>query len=285
MNRRRALGKGLASILPEIPAGVNEQELRFINAESIIPNRFQPRQQFGEEDLSSLASSIRKAGVLLPIMVRERDGRYELIAGERRWRASIKAGLKRIPAQVKEVGDKEALELAMVENLQRKDLDPIEEACGYQEMASTFGLKQEEIAKVVGRSRPAVANALRLLKLPSDIQGQIKSGALTRSHARALLALDDHAAMRKLAERLINESLSVRSTEEAVSKRTGRPGSRKEHVALDPNVRAAQEKLQSWLGTKVVIHSGPRGRGKMEIHFDSPEELSRLFDGMIVAKF
>ena len=285
MTRRRALGKGLASILPEVPATVNEQELRFINAESIVPNRFQPRQQFAEEDLASLASSIRKEGVLLPIMVREREGRYELIAGERRWRASIKAGLKRIPAQVKEVGDKEALELAMMENLQRKDLDPIEEARGYQELAATFGLKQEEIANVVGRSRPAVANAMRLLKLPSDIQGQIKSGTLTRSHARALLALDSHAAMRKLAERLVNESLSVRSTEEAVSKRSGRPGSRREPVAMDPNVRAAQERLQSRLGTKVLIHVGPRGKGKLEMHFDSQEELSRLFDGMMDAKF
>lgn len=283
MSKRRALGKGLGAILPEVPAAMKEEDLRYLNAESIIPNRFQPRKQFGQEELATLTQSIREKGLIHPVTVREREGRYELIAGERRWRAAIQAGLKRIPAQVKEVSDSEALEMAMVENLQRKDLDPIEEARGYQEMAESFGFTQEMIAEAVGRSRPAVANAMRLLKLPSDIQEQLRSGTLTRSHARALLALDDHAAMRKLAERLISETMSVRSAEEAV-KRNGRPGSRKQPVKVDPNVRAAQEKLQSRLGTKVVIHAGPRGKGWLEIHFASQEELSRIYDAMMGVK-
>jgi ParB family chromosome partitioning protein len=284
MNRRRALGKGLGTILPEMPAAAQEENLRYLNAESIIPNRFQPRKQFGEQDLEALASSIRKEGVLLPIIVRQREGRYELIAGERRWRAAIKAGLKRIPAQVKEVGDREALELAMVENLQRRDLDPMEEARGYQEMGEKFSMTQEEIASSVGRSRPAIANALRLLKLPTDIQEQIRSGTLTRSHARTLLGLDDHSAMRQLAERLVTEAMSVRSTEQVV-KRSGRPGARKPPLTIDPNVRAAQEKLQSRLGTKVLITANTRGAGKLELHFSSQDELSRLFDGLMTAKF
>lgn len=283
MTKRRALGKGLATILPEAPAAVKEADLRYINAESIVPNRLQPRKEFGPEELAALTQSVREKGLIHPITVREQDGRYELIAGERRWRAAIQAGLRRIPAQVRNVGDAEALELAMVENLQREDLDPIEEARGYQEMAEKFGYTQERIAEAVQRSRPAVANTLRLLKLPEDLQEQLRSGALSRSHARALLALDDHAAMRQLAERLIKETMSVRSAEEAV-KRNGRPGTRKTPARMDPNVRDAQEKLQSKLGTKVLIHAGRGGKGRLEIHFDSHEELSRIYDAVMAAR-
>ncbi len=284
MNRRRALGKGLGSILPEMPPPTREEDLRLLNTESIVPNPLQPRQDFGEESLEALAESIRREGILQPILVRERGGSYELIAGERRWRAALKAGLKRIPAQVRGVDDREALELAMAENLQREDLDPIEEARGYQEMAEKFDLKHEAIASIVGRSRPAVTNAVRLLRLPGDLQAQVRSGALTRGHALALLALDEPAAMRKLAEQFVRDSMSVRSAEEAV-RGNGRPGSRKHAPPLDPNVKAAQERLQSRLGTRVNIHCSPKGKGRMEIQFNSQEELSRLFDGMMTGRY
>ena len=284
MNKRRALGKGLGSILPEPPPSTGEGEIRYISTESIVPNRHQPRQTFGEEDLAALAESIRREGVLLPVLVRESNGGYEMVAGERRWRAALKAGLQRIPAQVKNIDDRSALELAMVENLQRQDLDPIEEARGYADMAESFSYTQEEIASIVGRSRPAVANALRLLKLPVDIQAQLKSGLLTRGHARTLLALDDSVAMRQLAERFVKESMSVRSAESEV-RRAGRPGSRKEPATQDPNVRAAQERLQGRLGTMVRIHCSARGKGKIEIQFNSHDELSRLFDGIIAGRF
>jgi ParB family chromosome partitioning protein len=284
MSRRRALGKGLGSILPEVPVATSQEGLRFINSESIVPNRFQPRETFEEGDLDSLAESIRKNGILQPIVVRPREGRFEIIAGERRWRAALKAGLKRVPARVQEADDSQALELAMVENLQRKDLDPMEEARGYLDLAERFGLKQEEIAARVGRSRPAIANALRLLKLPADLKDLIKTGALTRGHARALLALDDPAAMRKLAERMVKESLTVRSAEAAV-KGNGRPGARKEPTPLDPNIRSAQERLQRRVGTQVKIQCSPKGKGHLEIYFESQEELSRLFDGIMAGSF
>ncbi len=284
MIKRRALGKGLGSILPEAPSTSTEGDLRLLNTESIIPNPHQPRQEFEEESLEALAESIRREGVLQPILVREREGSYELIAGERRWRAALKAGLKRIPAQVRPAEDRESLELAMAENLQREDLDPIEEARGYQEMAERFQLKHEDIAKIVGRSRPAVANAVRLLKLPGDLQLQVRTGRLTRGHALALLTLDEPAAMRKLAEQFIRESMSVRSAEEAV-RGNGRPGSRKEPPKVDPNVRSAQDRLQSHVGTLVKIHCTQKGKGRVEIHFNSHDELSRLFDGIMSGRF
>jgi len=284
MMKRKALGKGLSSLIPELPQATVADGLRYLDPESMVPNRFQPRETFREEDLRSLTESIRRDGVLQPILARPSAGGYEIVAGERRWRAAREAGLKRVPVLIQEVADDRALELALVENLQRRDLDPIEEAKAFKLLQERFDLTQEQISERVGKSRPAVANTLRILKLPSDIQDLLKTGALTRGHAMALLALEGEVEMRKLAERLVAEQMNVRTTEAAA-----RPASAKRkppaEERMDPNVRAAQERLQSRLGTQVRIHNDPGGKGRIEIFFEGDEELSRLFDGMMTARF
>ena len=283
MMKRRALGKGLGSLLPEIPPTAPAEGLRFLDPQAIVPNRHQPRDNFDGEEMKALAESIKRDGLLQPILVRPSEGGYEIVAGERRWRAAILAGLKRIPSLVQSMAEDRSLELALVENLQRRDLDPIEEARAFKILADKFGMTQEEISDRVGKSRPAVANALRLLKLPPDVQDLIKAGALTRGHARALLAVEDADEIRKLADRLLDESMNVRSAEAAARSRTkGKSGG---DEGVDPNVRAAQERLQSRLGTQVRIVCNARGRGRIEIAFASQEELSRLFDGLITARF
>lgn len=285
--KRRALGKGLASLIPESPApaapATPAEGLAYVAPESILPNRMQPRERFDEEELASLAESIRRDGLLQPILVRPLDGGYEIVAGERRWRAAMKAGLRRIPAFVQKVADDRALELALVENLQRRDLDPVEEARAFKTLAERFGLTQESIAERTGKSRPAVANALRLLKLPADVQEMLRSGAITRGHARALLALDDEEAVRALARRLGDEALSVRTAEAEV--KPAARGRRREAREIDPNVKAAQDRLQSHVGTAVRIECGPGGRGRIILEFGSQEELSRIYDGIIKSTF
>jgi ParB family chromosome partitioning protein len=285
MIKRRALGKGLGSLIPEPPpAAAPSEAVRYLDPEAMVPNRFQPREAFQAESLEQLTDSIRRNGLLQPILVRPLDGGYEIIAGERRWRAAIQAGLKRIPAVVQSVTEDKALELALVENLQRQDLDAIEEARAFKLLTDRFGLTQEEVASMVGRSRPAVANALRLLKLPADIQELIQSGTLTRGHARALLALEDPEEIRKLAAELQGDLKSVRSTERAARERGSRSTSRA-GGGQDPNVHAAQERLLQKLGAKVRIHCDSKGRGRIEIGFGSQEELSRLYDGLMTARF
>jgi ParB family transcriptional regulator, chromosome partitioning protein len=289
MIKRRALGKGLASLLPDVPtvqtapAPQAGEGLRYLDPGSLVPNRMQPRESFDEEDMKRLEESIRRDGILQPILVRPSEGGYEIVAGERRWRAAVHAGLKRVPAMVQSVADDRALELALIENLQRRDLDPIEEARAFKTLADRFGMTQEQIADRAGKSRPAIANALRILKLPAEVQELLRSGALTRGHARALLALEDEKEILDLARRLQEETMSVRSTEKAV--RADRRAAGGAVKAADPNVRAAEERLQSRLGTRVRIQQGRRGKGRIEIEFDGSEELSRLFDGLMTARF
>lgn len=282
--KRRALGKGLGSLIPELPPANAVEGLKYLDPGAMVPNRLQPRENFPEEAMTALSESISRDGILQPILVRPHDGGYEIVAGERRWRAAVMAGLKRVPALVQEVADDRALELALVENLQRADLDPIEEARAFQTMSDRFGMTQEKVAEKIGRSRPAVANSLRLLKLPIDIQSMLKSGQLTRGHARALLALQDPEEIRRLAAKMVDESLSVRKAEKEIQPRT-RAAQKVAGSALDPNVRAAQENLVSHLGTRVRIRCDAQGKGKIEIEFGSHDELSRLYDGMSKVKF
>lgn len=267
-------------MIPETPPPGASEGMKLLDPQTMVPNRFQPRESFADQAIEALAESIRRDGLLQPIVVRPLDGGYEIIAGERRWRAAVRAGLKRVPSIVQAVAEDRALELALVENLQREDLDPIEEARAFKILGEKFGMTQERIAGLVGKSRPAVANSLRLLKLPADIQELLKERTLTRGHARALLSAGDPATIRKLARKFQEESLSVRSAEEAVRPVQGR-ASKQEHTAEDPNVRAAQERLQKRLGTRVKVHCNAKGRGKIEIQFGSQEELSRLFDGLM----
>jgi ParB family chromosome partitioning protein len=283
MMKRKALGKGLSSLIPEIPPAAISEGLKYLDPGSMVPNRFQPRETFNEEDMRSLTESIRRDGLLQPVVARPSEGGYEIVAGERRWRAAQQAGLKRIPVMIQNVDDARALELALVENLQRRDLDPVEEARAYKLLQERFDLTQEQIAERVGRSRPAVANSIRILKLPSDIQDLLKGGKLTRGHARALLALQTEPEIRRLADRLLMEEMTVRTTE-AAARSTSRKTERSPET-LDPNVRAAEARLQSRLGTMVKIVTKAGGKGHVEISFDSQEELSRLFDGLMTARF
>lgn len=284
MMKRRALGKGLGSLIPEVPVATVSEGLKYLDPGAVVPNRLQPRETFSEEALAALTESIKRDGLLQPILVRPRDGSYEIVAGERRWRAAVRAGLKRVPALVQSVADDRSLELALVENLQRADLDPIEEARAFKTMSERFGMTQEQIAERVGRSRPAVANSLRLLKLPVDVQEMLRAGVLTRGHARALLSLSDPEEIRRLAAKLEAEAMTVRSAEKETrpaAKGTNGGGA----LALDPNVKAAQDRLVSRLGTKVRIQCDAAGKGRIEISFNSQDELSRLYDGFMKVQF
>jgi len=283
MNKRRALGKGLGSLIPEVPAATVAEGLKYLDPDSMVPNRLQPRESFPPEDLTALAESIRRDGMLQPILARPANGGYEIVAGERRWRAAREAGLKRVPVLVQDVADGRALELALVENLQRRDLDPVEEGRAFKLLADRFNLTQEAIAQRVGKSRPAVANAIRILRLPADVQDLLRSGALSRGHARALLALDDESEIRRLADRFLAEAMSVRSAEAAAGSRAVGEGRRP--AVVDPNVRAAEERLQRLLATQVRIRRAPGGNGRIEIAFGGQAELSRLFDGLMTARF
>jgi len=253
--------------------------LRQIDTDRIVPNPDQPRQDFDAESLEGLAVSLRAQGVLQPVVVRPRaDGLFELIAGERRWRAAQIAGLLKVPAIVRDVADDRRLELALVENLQRTDLNPVEEALAYQALVDDLGLNQEEVAARVGKKRATVANVLRILNLPAEIQTEIRSGSISLGHAKALAALTNRALQLEIAKRIVAEDLSVRAVESMV-KRTA-SGADALPVArrpVDPNVAAAQDSLQKSLGTKVRIALGRGRAGRIEIHFYSDEELDRLY--------
>ncbi len=259
-------------------------ELRAISIDAIVPNTYQPRRFFDEESLAELAESIRELGVLQPVLVRASGDGYELVAGERRWRAARLAGLQVIPAVIREAGNRTALEEAIVENLHREDLNPLEEAAAYLQLVDDFGLTQDGVAQRVGKSRSAVANAIRLLQLPSEVQRLVMTGALTAGHARALASLDDHGRQVELAERIVREDLSVRAAEEACrgvagvrrSRREG-GGPESEDSAASAAVLEVRARLEEQLSTKVDIQEGSAG-GRLVIRFADPEDLARIFD-------
>jgi ParB family chromosome partitioning protein len=255
-----------------------------LDVDRIQPSQYQPRSDFA--GLEGLVESIRENGLVQPVVVRQEGERYELIAGERRWRAAQLAGMMRIPAVVRKVGQDRVLELALVENIQRKDLNPIEEARAYDLLIGQMNLSQAEVAKRVGRERSSVANSLRLLKLPEHVQKMLQDGGLSSGHAKAIVAISDAATQIKVADEVVKRFLSVRETEALVQKmqsggtaeKAGRAAGAAE--AADPNVRAAEEKLQHRLGTKVrIVRRG--NRGKIEIEFYSEEELDRLFTAIV----
>jgi len=264
------------------------EPLREIDIDRILPNTQQPRKNFAEDGLNELADSIRAHGVIQPIVVQSLpDSFYQIIAGERRWRAAQRAGLFKVPAVVREIGTESSLEIALIENLQREDLNPIEEAQAYEKLIVDLGLTQEEVANRVGKSRATITNMLRLLRLPQEVQGWISEGKLSTGHAKALLSLSDPDAILNAARKIIQGSFSVRQAESLVSRFTknGEKGEPVEGTAvLDPNVSAAIHVLEQALGTKVSIQENG-GKGKIEIHFFSFEEMNRLYEGLIRAKF
>jgi ParB family chromosome partitioning protein len=238
----------------------------------------QPRTHFDETALEGLAESIRTHGIVQPLLVRRRDGGYELIAGERRWRAAKLAGIPRVPVVVKEIPDDNLLEIALIENIQRENLNPIEEAQAYKKLIETVGLTQESLASRVGRDRSYITNYLRLLRLPDDVQQLVKEGRLSTGHARTLLALDQVDLQRRIARQIIDGGLSVRATEQLVQKASeAKPARRSAPQAVDPNIKAAETKLRRALGTQVKILQAADGRGKVEISFFNTQDLDRIY--------
>lgn len=276
---RKALGRGLGALLAS-DRTIDLPEPGELEIESIVPGPMQPRTQFDDESLSQLADSIKAHGIVQPILVRRSGDKYELVAGERRWRAAKLAGLQTIPAVVKDIPDKDLLEVALIENVQREDLNPIEEAQAYGKLIETVGLTQEALAERVGRDRSYITNYLRLLRLPEDIQQLVKQKRISTGHARTLLALPHVDLQRLVARQIITNDLSVRATEDIVRKRTAGGASPKTppaRVAVDPNVRAAETKLRRALGTQVRILEEPTGSGKLEISFFNRQDLDRLY--------
>jgi ParB family chromosome partitioning protein len=285
--KRKALGRGLAALIPgaaagpaAVPAGgaaLRGDGLRTIAIEEIFPSRDQPRQIFDDSRLSELADSIRTQGVIQPVIVRLRvQGGYELVAGERRWRAAQRAGLHEIPAVVRDIAPMRAFEMAMVENLQRADLNPIEEAAGYQRLISDFGYTQETLAGRVGKDRTTVTNALRLLRLPESVRDLVVAGRISMGHARALLGLDSADAMERLARRVAAREMSVRQVESLVRRERTTGAARTAPAPPTASARDLGDRLARALGTKVkVIEAGP-GRGHLEVHYHSLDQLDAL---------
>lgn len=290
MARRSGLGKGLGAL---IPTEVAEQGggLRDIPISQVRPNRFQPRQHFDEESLVGLTDSVREIGVLQPVLVRSSGEGFELIAGERRWRAAKRAGLQTIPAIVRETEDAGSLEQALVENLHRDDLNPLEEAAAYQQLIEDFGLTQEQVAARVGKSRSAVSNTLRLFQLPPAVQRLVGEGALSEGHARALLGTPDRAYQEALAKRAVKEELSVRAVEESVRQRgesVAEPPEAASHRdgrstprLRPPGLLELEQMLAEYLATRVSVSMGAK-RGRVVIEFADLEDLERLFRVIVV---
>lgn len=282
---RKALGRGLGALLGSEQTVSSGQESLEVDVDLIDPSSQQPRTRFDEAALERLAISIKEHGVVQPILVRRRGNRYELIAGERRWRAAQRAGLARIPVVLKDVADEDLLEIALTENVQREDLNPIEEAQAYQKLIESVGLTQEALASRFGRDRSYITNYLRLLRLPEDIQRLVEEGRLSTGHARTVLGLPQEAQQRRAARQVIEKGLSVRATEALVKRLlTDRPAraERSNAAGSDPNVRAAETKLRRVLGTQVRILQGSAdGPGRIEIAFFNNLDLDRIYSALI----
>lgn len=273
---KHGLGRGLDALIPTEQEG--SEAIQEINIDEIVVNDKQPRKDFDEEKLEELAASMEQHGVLQPVILRRVSRGYELVAGERRWRAAAKAGIKKIPAVIKELSDGDVLEIALIENLQREDLNPIEEASAYKQLMDEFGLTQEELAKRVGKSRSQIANTLRLLNLEEEILKFILEGKLTAGHARALLSIEDKKLRYELAKKISADGLSVRQAEQlAQSLLQKKKKKNSRQTVTNPIMSNIAEKLQQSLGTKVRI-KGSEKRGKIEIEFYSSEELERILE-------
>jgi ParB family chromosome partitioning protein len=301
--KRKALGRGLAALIPGAPSPVTAAAspalararegagagdgTRTVAIEDVHPSAAQPRKNFDGERLEELAASIRTQGIIQPLIVRTRPaGGYELIAGERRWRAAQRAGLHEVPAVIRDVAPAQAFEMALVENLQREDLNPLEEAAGYERLIAEFGYTQEKLADRVGKERSTVANSLRLLRLPETVLGLVAAGRLSMGHARALLGLESAAAMERLARRTVSQDLSVRKVEELVRRdRAGAAGGGARPEAAkgrpSPNARDLGLRLTRALGTRVDVNETSPGRGHIAIHFQSLDQLDTLLDRIV----
>ncbi len=279
--QKKGLGKGLSALIPGIDAPRETSNLQ-VEVDRIASNPSQPRRSFDEAKIDELAASVRDQGIIQPLVVRRVGEGYELIAGERRLRAARKAGLREVPVIVREASNSETLQLALLENLQREDLNSIEEATAYQRLQEEFELSQEEIAQKVGKSRPAVANCMRLLLLPKEVQQEVTRGKLPAGQARALLGLENETLVLAAARDVIAKGLSTRETERLVARlKSGRKRRKRETSLSDSNLRSLVEQMQRSLGTKVrLLHRAGSGRGKVEIEYYSLADLERIIQMM-----
>jgi ParB family chromosome partitioning protein len=289
--KRQALGRGLSALIPNVPVfappppappespATRERETHRpteLDLDLLVPNPHQPRAQIDDARLEELAQSVRANGVIQPVIVRRAGDRFEIVAGERRWRAAQRAGLLKVPVVVREIPDDQLLQVALIENIQREDLNPIEEAQAYRRLADDHQLTQDDIATAVGKDRATVANYLRLLRLPAEVRGDVAAGALSMGHARALVALPDEAAQRRVSREVVARGFSVRETE-ALVRRELTPPVPPPPRKPDPNTRAAEEVLKLALGTRVrIVRKGQKGR--IEIDFAGEDELQRLYE-------
>lgn len=287
---KHGLGKGLDSMIPEkinnkVSAdekNVNEENVSretLISINQIEPNKEQPRKNFDEDSLHELAESIKQYGVIQPLLLQKRDNYYEIIAGERRWRAARIAGLKEVPAIIKEYSTQEIVEIALIENIQREDLNPIEEALAFEKLIKEFNLKQDEVAERVSKSRTAVTNSLRLLKLGPGVQQMLIDDIISSGHARALISIEDKELQYSLATKILDEKLSVRETEKLIKKLLeNKPVKPPVKEKTDIIYKDLEEKIKSILGSKVSINKKAKNKGKIEIEYYSNEELDRIID-------
>ena len=300
--KRSGLGKGLDSLIPDKAVNksattgkkeeksekkVNKSGEQLVPINQVEPNREQPRKEFDEDALLELADSIKQYGILQPLIVQKRKDYYEIIAGERRWRAAKKAGLKEVPVIIREYTDQQVVEISLSENIQRENLNPIEEAMAFKKLLEEFNLKQDEVAERVSKSRTAVTNSMRLLKLSEKVQQMIVDEMITTGHARALLALDDEEQQYILANKIFDEKLSVRETEKLVKalKNPKKEDTTKEVEDKNSFIYAdIEDKMKSVIGTKVNIHQKKSGKGKIEIEYYSQDELERIFELIMSAK-
>ncbi len=277
MAERRGLAKGLSTMISQTTSKVDENVVSELNIIDVEPNKEQPRKAFDKEKLDALTSSISEIGVILPIIVTKKEsGRYMIIAGERRWRAAKAAGLKKIPAIIKDYEEKEAAEVALIENLQREDLNPIEEAKGYKSLIDGFSMTQEEISKRVGKSRSAITNSLRILNLPDEIIKYVISGEISQGHARALLSINDDKLKIETAKRIIKEGLNVRQVENLVKSLSAqKPKKKKNNSQIDVEIKSIAEKLSKSFSTKVTIKHGQK-KGEIRIEYYGNDDLDRI---------
>ena len=285
---KRGLGKGLDSMIPnKLPiTGTESKEKKDVSCETMVkiseiqPNREQPRKNFNEDAMHELAESIKQYGVLQPLLLQKKGKGYEIIAGERRWRASRLAGLKEVPAIIKEYSTQEVMEIALIENIQREDLNPIEEAQAYQRLISEFNLKQDELAVKVSKSRTAITNSMRLLKLGKKVQEMLIEELISSGHARAILPIEDQEKQLILAQKILDEKLSVRETENLVRKILNDKNDKNVKKEKENQIfyRDLEEKMKEIIGTKVSIQAKSKKKGKIEIEYYSSEELDRIIE-------
>jgi ParB family chromosome partitioning protein len=295
---KMGLGKGLDSMIPEQYKDENTENVSqetMIHISNIEPNKSQPRRKFDEDSLRELADSIKQYGVIQPLILQKKDQYYEIIAGERRWRAARIAGLKEVPAIIKDYSPQEIVEIALIENIQREDLNPIEEALTYQRLIQEFNLKQDDVAGKVSKSRAAVTNSMRLLKLDSRIQQMLIDNMISGGHARALLAIEDYEKQYNMASKIFNEKLSVRDTEKLVKRIQNETVNKEESKEKPLDVKSAvqeddfiykdlEDKIRNIMGTKVSIRKNKNNSGKIEIEYYSYEELERILDLFSILK-